>query len=86
MIEKNIQNISSGKIGYYRRFQTINDLLQHLQDNITEYHKSGDAIQRAIDFYKKELSHICGWHASSEDYDQRLYDKTMGRIFGLLRI
>ena len=67
---------------YHRRFKNITDLLKHLQDNLKRDKKS----YTAYNFYKKELSYICGWDASQERYSQDQYDKTLGRIIRLLGI
>jgi len=67
---------------YLRKFKKIADLFKHLKDNIRQNIGSYDAYS----FYKKELSHICGWDASRKNYNRALYDKTIFEIIDLLEI
>lgn len=67
---------------YHRRFKSIEDLFKDLNSNINRNKDSYDAYY----FYKKELSHICGWDASRKNYNQDLYDRTILQIIDKLEV
>lgn len=72
------------KVAPFRKFITLDDLVNHVQDEYKYYRGLSDAEkEKAYNKLKRELSCICGWD-SINNYDAKVFNMSLGRICALI--